>query len=160
LSRPIRSRMHISMPASLTAHMGNTNEERACVARPAAQPSARAAGTLWVTPLYRLKTASHRVAEVLTALAEGLSVGAAVRVFPHHHATITTWLTRAGMHSATLHDRYFQNLTLPHLQLDELRTRVRSRVHVLWLWVVVDPLTKIIPVLHLGPRTQDAAHAV
>jgi IS1 family transposase len=112
------------------------------------------------TPLYRLKTASHRVAEVLTALAEGLSIGAAVRVFGHHHPTITSWLTRAGMHSATLHDRFFLNLTLPHLQLDELRTRLRSRVHVLWLWVVVDPLTKIIPVLHLGARTQDAAHAL
>jgi len=121
---------------------------------------ARAAGTLWVTPLYRLKTASHRVAEVLTALAEGLSVSAAVRVFGHRHATITTWLTRAGAHSATLHDRFFHNLTLPHLQLDELRTHLRSHVHALWLWVVVDPLTKIIPVLQLGARTQAAAHAV
>ena len=112
------------------------------------------------TPLYRLKTASHRVAEVLTALAEGLSIAAAVRVFGHHHATITTWLTRAGLHSATLHERFFHNLTLAHLQLDELRTRLRSRVHALWLWVVIDPLTKVIPVLHLGARTQDAAHAV
>jgi IS1 family transposase len=113
-----------------------------------------------VTPLYRLKTASHRVAEVLTALAEGLSIAAATRVFGHRHATITRWLTRAGMHSATLHDRFFHNLTLPHLQLDELRTRLRSRVHVLWLWVVIDPLTKIIPVLQLGARTQDAAQTV
>jgi hypothetical protein len=32
---------------------------------------ARVAGTLWVTPLYRLKTASQRSAEVLTALALG-----------------------------------------------------------------------------------------
>jgi transposase-like protein len=64
------------------------------------------------TPLYRLKTTSHRVAEVLTALAEGLSVSAAVRVFGHRHATITTWLTRAGAHSATLHDHFFHNLTL------------------------------------------------
>ena len=30
----------------------------------------------------------------------------------------------------------------------------------LWLWVVVDPLSKIIPVLHLGARTQAAAHTV
>jgi IS1 family transposase len=64
------------------------------------------------------------------------------------------------MHSATLHDRFFQNLTLLHLQLDELRTHLRSRVHVLWLWLALDPLTKIIPVLHLGARTQAAAHAV
>jgi IS1 family transposase len=112
------------------------------------------------TPLYRLKTASQRVAEVLTALAEGLSVSAAVRVFGHRHATITTWLTRAGAHSATLHDRLFQKLTLPHLQLDELHTRLGSRVPALWLWLVVDPLTKIIPVLHLGARTQAAAQAV
>jgi IS1 family transposase len=30
---------------------------------------------------------------------------------------------------------------------------------VLWLWVALDPLTKIIPVLKLGARTQDFAHA-
>ncbi len=51
-----------------------------------------------------------RVGEVLTALAEGLDVAAAVRVFGHGHATITTWLIRAGTHSATLHDRVFRDL--------------------------------------------------
>jgi len=112
------------------------------------------------TPLYRLKTASHRVAEVLTALAEGLSVAAATRVFGHRHATITRWVTRAGAHSTLVHERFFQRLHLPHLQLDELRTRLRTRTHVLWLWLALDPLTKIIPVLHLGARTQDSAHAV
>jgi IS1 family transposase len=29
---------------------------------------------------------------------------------------------------------------------------------VLWLWLAIDPRTKIVPVLHLGPRTQHAAH--
>jgi IS1 family transposase len=112
------------------------------------------------TPLYRLKTASQRVGEVLTALAEGLDVAAAVRVFGHRHATITTWLTRAGEQSTALHQRWFRNLHLPHVQLDELRTRLRNRAKVLWLWVAVDPITKLIPVLHLGPRTQDVAHTV
>jgi IS1 family transposase len=112
------------------------------------------------TPLYRLKTPSMRIAEVLGALAEGLSVAAAVRVFGHSEGTIATWLTRAGEHSATLHDRWFRILTLPHLQLDELRTRLRERTHVLWLWVVLDPLTKLIPVLQLGTRTQHTAHHV
>ena len=112
------------------------------------------------TPLYRLKTPTARVAEVLSALAEGLTVAAAVRVFGHSKGTITTWLTRAGDHSAALHDRWFQHLSLPHLQLDELRTRLRDRAHVLWLWVVFDPLTKLIPVLHLGTRTQAAAYGV
>ncbi len=110
------------------------------------------------TPLYGLKTASQRVAEVLTALAEGLDVAAATRVFGHRHATITTWLTRAGEHSVLLHDRWFRNLHLPHIQLDEIRTRLRSRARTLWLWLAVDPFTKIIPALHLGTRTQAAAH--
>src|SRR5437763_885259 len=39
------------------------------------------------TPLYRLKTPSHRVGEVLTALAEGLDVSAAARVFGQCPAT-------------------------------------------------------------------------
>src|SRR5918998_253886 len=112
------------------------------------------------TPLYRLKTPAQRVGEVLTAVAEGLSIAATVRVFGYRHATITTWLTRAGEHSTTLHDRWFRNLTLPHLHLDELRTRLRDRARVLWLWVALDPLTKLIPVLHLGSRTQDGAYGV
>ena len=30
----------------------------------------------------------------------------------------------------------------------------------LWLWLAIDPRTKILPVLQLGPRTQNMAHAV
>ena len=94
---------------------------------------------------------------MLTALAQGLSLAAAVRVFGHRQATITSWLTRAGQHSATLHDRRFRNLHLAHIQLDELPTRLRGRAQALWLWVASDPLSKIIPVLDLGAPTQHAA---
>jgi IS1 family transposase len=44
--------------------------------------------------------------------------------------------------------------------LDELRTRLRNASQVLWLWLAIDPCTKILPVLLLGPRTQNAAHTV
>jgi hypothetical protein len=97
---------------------------------------------------------------VLTALAEGLDASAAERVFGYRQATISTWLTRAGEYAQTLHERSFRNLWLPHLQLDELRTRLRCSTQVIWLWLAIDPLTKILPVLHLGPRTQNAAHMV
>jgi len=110
------------------------------------------------TPMYRLKTPSQQVAIVLTALAEGLDPSAAERVFGFRQATITTWLSRAGEHAQMLHKRYFCNLQLPHLQLDELRTRLRCATQVLWLWLAIDPLTKILPVLELGPRTQTMAH--
>jgi IS1 family transposase len=112
------------------------------------------------TPLYRLKTPGGRVGEVLTALAEGVELAAVARIFGYRHATITRWLTRAGAHSARLHHHWLHDLCLPHVQLDEIRTRLRRRADVLWLWVALDPRTKLIPVLHLGPRTQEAAHTV
>ncbi len=78
----------------------------------------------------------------------------------YRQATITTWLTRAGSHAQSLHEHFFCHLHLPHLQLDELRTRLRCATQVLWLWLAIDPLSKILPVLHVGPRTQNAAHRV
>jgi len=110
------------------------------------------------TPLYRLKTPSQQVAVVLSALAEGLDPSAADGVFGFRHATITRWLTRAGGHAEILHERCFRNLHVPHLQLDEIRTRLRRSTQVLWLWLAIDPRTKILPVLSLGPRTQHTAH--
>jgi len=110
------------------------------------------------TPLYRLKTPSQQVAMVLAVLAEGLDASAAERIFGYRQATITTWLTRAGEHAQPLHERFFRHLWVPHLQLDELRTRLRSSQQVLWLWLAIDPCTKILPVLQLGPRTQHVAH--
>jgi hypothetical protein len=110
------------------------------------------------TPLYRLKTPSQQVAVVLTALAEGLDPSAAERVFGYRQATITRWLSRAGEHAQMLHKYYFCNLQLPYLQLDELRTRLRCITQVCWLWLAIDPFTKILPALQLGPRTQTMAH--
>ena len=79
------------------------------------------------TPLYRLKTPVKRVGEVLAALAEGLDVAAAVRVFGHGEGTIHRWLTRAGVHSEQVHRHFFRDLLFGHVQLDELKTRWRER---------------------------------
>jgi len=105
-----------------------------------------------------MKTPSSQIAMVLSALAEGLDASAAERVFGYRQATITLWLSRAGEHAQSLHEHCFRNLQIPHIQLDELRTRLRSATQVLWLWLAIDPLTKILPVLQLGPRTQNMAH--
>jgi IS1 family transposase len=110
------------------------------------------------TPLYRLKTPSHQIALVLSALAEGLDASAAERVFGFRQTTITSWLARAGAHAESLHERRFRGLQIPHLQLDELRTRLRCATSVLWLWLAIDPRTKVLPDLQLGPRTQQMAH--
>jgi len=117
-------------------------------------------GVRYGTVLYRLKTPARRVGEVLSALAEGLSVGAAVRVFGHGESTIRTWLTLAGLQAASLHERLFQNLHLLHVKPDELCTKTRQAADALWVWFAIDARTKIFPVLKVGPHTQPVAHAV
>jgi IS1 family transposase/transposase-like protein len=112
------------------------------------------------TVLYRLRTPARRVGEVLSALAEGLSVGAAVRVFGNGDFSIRTWLTRAGLHATSLHERLFRDLRLRHIQLDELCTKTRKDADALWVWFALDARTKVIAVLKVGPRTQPMAHAV
>jgi hypothetical protein len=114
----------------------------------------------WGTPLYGLRTPASRVGEVLSALAEGLDMAVAVRVFGHGETTITTWRNRAGWHAGWLHQRLMRQVHLPHLQVDVICIRLRQRTQVLWLRLACDPLTKLVPVLHLGPRTQQSAHTV
>ncbi len=65
---------------------------------------------------------------------------------------------RAGSHAQTLHQRTFSHLEISHVQIDEVRTRLRRHTQVLWLWVAIDPLTKCIPIFQLGPRTHHMAH--
>jgi IS1 family transposase len=114
----------------------------------------------WGTALYQLKTPPARIGEVLSALAEGLAVGAAVRVFGHGEASITRWRDRAAEQAAHLHHHFMHDLHLLHVQLDEIRTRLRARDRVLWLWLALDPATKLIPALALGGRTQQTAQTV
>jgi len=109
------------------------------------------------TPLYYLKTAHDRVEIVLWLLAEGVDVSVLVRYTGHVDATLTRWLVRAGAHSQRLHDRLFADLKLPYLQVDELHAPVAGNRRHSWLWVAIEPVSKIIPAIHLGTRkTEDA----
>jgi hypothetical protein len=113
------------------------------------------------TPLYRLKTPSHQIAVVLTALAEGLDPSEAPRVFGYRQATITSLSVARWAARSKLARALFLSSPAPVSPVGPLlRTRLRSNTHVLWLWLAIDPCTKILPVLHLGLRTQNAAHAV
>lgn len=103
------------------------------------------------TPLYRLKTAENRIVLVLMLLAEGCDISVLVRCSGHCEATVTRWLERAGQHSILFHDRFFHHLLLKLVQLDELYCRVRTKGK-MWLWLAIDPITKVLPSLHLGQR--------
>jgi hypothetical protein len=108
--------------------------------------------------LYYLKTAPDRIEMMLWLLAEGVDISIMVRYTGHADSTITRWLERMGAHSTVLHNHTFQGLVLTFVQLDELHAKVRTGVQ--WLWLAIDPVTKIIPSLHLGGCRQADAYAL
>ncbi len=64
---------------------------------------------------------------------------------------------RAGAHSQRLHDRLFADVKPPYLQVDKLRAPVAGNRRHSWLWMAIEPVSKIIPTIHLGTRrTEDA----
>ena len=76
-------------------------------------------------------------------------------------ATITSLSDSRGLACSDLARAFAsRHRKRPHLQVDELRTRLRSYKQVLWLWLAIDPLTKLLHVLYLGPRTQNMAQRV
>ncbi len=132
-----------------------------------------------MTALYRLRTPSEKVSLVLSSIVEGMSEEGAARIFnprrdqPHIQSkSIRRWIARAATHSNALHAILFNNLSIPVVQLDELRAVLRApnspinlaappsphKQSVTWVWAAMCPINKILPVLKVGPRTQDMAH--
>jgi IS1 family transposase len=98
---------------------------------------------------------------VLSALAEGLDPSAAERVFGSRQATIITWLTRAGSHAQRLHKHsHLATSISPTFSWMNCARGCAAPHRCVFLWLAIDPCTKILPLLHLGPRTQNAAHRV
>ena len=96
---------------------------------------------------------------VMTAMSEGVDISAAGRIFGHHHTTITRWIERSGHHSERLHERLFlRALTIGHLQLDELVTKLKQDAERIWVWTAVAAQSKLILALHIGRRSSADAH--
>jgi IS1 family transposase len=110
------------------------------------------------TPLYHLKTSPDRIEICLWLLAEGMDISVLVRYSGHVDSTLLRWLSRAGSHSQHLHDLLFVWLDLPYLQLDELYAPVAGNKRRSWLWLAIEPVSKIIPALHLGGRSTEDAY--
>jgi transposase-like protein len=111
------------------------------------------------TPLYYLKTDPKQIELVLWFLAEGLDQAVLIRFTGHSETTIARWLQRTGAHSHHWHHRFLRQLVPVVLQLDELHTRARSVAKARWVWLAIDPISKLIPALHLGGRTNQDAYS-
>jgi hypothetical protein len=79
------------------------------------------------TPLYRLKTASERVKLAVHMAMKSMNIASISEILGYSEQTITRWLERAGLHSSRLHDRWFRNMVLRHIQLALARLCFDSR---------------------------------
>lgn len=110
------------------------------------------------TPMYRLKTSSERVGLATHLAMKGMSVADISEVMGHSPTTITRWVERDGQHSERLHEQRFKGLTIVHIQVDELVSRVRRWAKRAWVWTAQDAQSKAWLAWHVGGRAQADAH--
>ena len=122
------------------------------------------------TPFFGLKTPTDTVCRALKALSEGNGPRATARIFGVEPDTVAEWLRKAGQHCAAVSALLLQDYALAQAQLDELWTFVRKKERHLsaweklrteygdtWVWVVFDPVYKVVVALVVGEREEEQA---
>ena len=125
------------------------------------------------TVFFGLKTPAETVCRALVALSEGVSIRSTARIFNEKPGTILLWLRRAGEHTQEVSDYLLRNLHVPQAQMDELWTFVQKKEKNLsawealhteygdtWIWVVFDPVSKLVLSLVVGEREEEQAVGV
>jgi len=114
------------------------------------------------------QVAVERMVHVLACLAEGLGIRATARVFEVAPNTVLDWLVEAAEQLTAFSAYFLCELHVTQLQLDELYAvlsavkegtmreakaikRLSRSPH--WVWVAIDPVTKLLVALDVGERT-------
>jgi len=108
---------------------------------------------------------------ILRMLCEGCSIRSTSRMTGCHKTTVARVLVSFGNAARTFLDETLKNLTLDHLQIDEIWTfcmkkqarltieerEIRGDIGDIYLWYGIDQETKLIPTFALGKRSADMA---
>jgi IS1 family transposase/transposase-like protein len=120
------------------------------------------------TPLHGKRVAPDLLVWAVGALAEGLGIRAVARVFEVDPNTVLAWLVEAADHLKVFSQHFLHNVQVTQVQLDELYAvlsavkngevsepeaiqRLSRSPH--WVWVAIDPVTKLLLTLDVGDRT-------
>ena len=115
--------------------------------------------------------AANKKLTVLHHLVEGSSIRSTERLTGVHRDTIMRLLVSAGNKCREFLDNRMRDLTLKHVEIDEIWTFVQKKqghlteiekddieIGDIYLWVALDQDTKLIPSFILGKRTSNMAH--
>src|SRR4029450_10140539 len=115
------------------------------------------------------------IVRVITCLAEGLGIRATARVFEVDPHTVLQWLVEAAEQLQAFTRYFLCDVHVTQLQLDELYAILRgvrdgqiSEEQALrlleparpWVWTTIDPVSKLLLVIEVGPRTVERAQRV
>jgi IS1 family transposase len=127
------------------------------------------------TIFHRKQVAVELIVRVLACLAEGLGIRATARVFEVAPNTVLHWLVEAAEQLTAFSASFLCEVHVQQLQLDELYAvlsavkegaiseakaikRLSRSPH--WVWVALDPVTKLLVAIDVGERTQAMAQRV
>jgi IS1 family transposase len=127
------------------------------------------------TPLHGKHVVPERLVWAVGALAEGLGIRAVARVFEVDPNTVLQWLVEVADHAAAFTQYFLHDVRVTQVQLDELFAllsavkagevsdteaiqRLSRSPH--WVWVAMDPVTKLLLTLDVGDRTLAMAQRV
>jgi IS1 family transposase/transposase-like protein len=120
------------------------------------------------TPFHGKQVAPDKLVWALAALAEGLGIRAVARVFEVNPNTVLAWLVDAAEHLETFSRHGLQDVHVEQVQMDELFALLSAvkdgditeveAVKCLsrsphWVWVAMDPVSKLILTTEVGDRT-------
>jgi len=127
------------------------------------------------TPLHGKHVSIDKLVWAVGALAEGLGIRAVARVFEVDPNTVLHWLVEVAEHLTAFSQHFLHNVRVTQGQLDELYAllsavkdgeiseaealkRLSRSPH--WVWVAIDPVSKLLLTIDVGERTLAMAQGV
>jgi len=127
------------------------------------------------TPLHGTRVALDVLVWAVGALAEGLGIRAVARVFEVDPSTVLAWLVDVAEHATAFSQYCLHDVRVNQVQLDELfallsavkagevtesEAITRLSRSPQWVWVAMDPVTKLLLAIDVGERTLAMAQGV
>ncbi len=119
------------------------------------------------TIFYGKKAAAETIWQALKALAEGLDIRATARVFDLDPNTVARWLGQAAEHMEAVSAYLIHDLAMTQVQVDELWALLGRQDDneegegqqrgQRWVWVGIDPVSKLMLGYVVGDRSLDCA---
>jgi IS1 family transposase len=127
------------------------------------------------TPFHGKRVSADLLVWAIGALVEGLGIRAVARVFEVDPTTVLAWLVEASEHLKTFSQSFLHDVHVTQVQLDELYAllsaikdgevseawaikRLSRSPH--WVWVAIDPVSKLLLAIDVGDRTLAMAQCV